>query len=1359
MEAAPERASRPDAREIEPDDLTPRERPAPAPELDLEAAPERASTPAPETEALHNKLTLKEKATLAKHYGRKAYDAVAQNKFAQDFAKAVANGLRAVPKVLRAIISRIQKAVLSGAVVITTTGVTPVPADVRSMLDNGTGADVSIAQVNLVPAEVRDSMSDTAQNTYDVVAPAAVAAGKAFMIADKPTGKLYIFDANGMFLTETTAIYGSQIGDVLPQARLDVRSYDAIEDSQSPLRVTPSGLFSFSVRENAKYPGGLILGLAAPGKERPVGIGERGGSGVYVALHGNTVTTEERRRAFETPTAADNKQSMGCVVLSPEFFTDTIAGNIDVFADAVIAIVPDQVAGTEFASRLQDDLSGVLSSPYVGARTGRDYAAEDLVADQPSHNKPIRTAIREFFLAPVAARLSALYRGSLRGKQGEYTASVKERIRSKYSGVEDIYQPEMDRQIMEQFGIDVSQLPPEANLAKVFKLFESSKNGRQLLVMRNHVYKITDKLKELGVGPQDIGMYLWARGVKDRNALIGKRDSGNPDNGAGMTNAEATEIIQTLQEKDNGELFPKLQEIAKMHDALVDLNLKMRVDAGILSKKQAAAFKKTQPYYASLKGWAEAEDMQSFGEMNSVEDALNLNEGLFGKQGGARNKKTQTRLGVKPKEFLKSQGRTSMPFNPLFNLFADTANVVANATQNEVGRKLLQINREYPEAHEGTIRVYNEAEGKKKFKISDDLTTPEGSWGKVDLPSEVRNGNMMLVKENGENFFVEFANTDSGQALKRAFSNMQPAYFKNIIGRGLARGTQAFKSALTRYNPSYIPVAYVRDTMDALVTAKVVQGLTNSPAQDKKLAGKIASHVMPVFGTPHVRTSLVKWLRGKPPTNEMEAVLHKQLEDMIYYGGSVGHANVMAVEDYAKQIERKIKAQGSGSPVLKGVQAVEVVGAALDGAAQFVDLQARFATYLAAIQEGVSKEDAAILALDSSLDLTQRGSLSQYLDLAIPFFSPAVGGTAKIGRFLASKSGRKAVGAMMLIGSLLSLWNQWMGGEDDDGDGESNYDEIAEYVKQSNLIIFYGSGVEDYARIPTGFMVGLPNYIGTLMSETGVKAAKDPARTPALLTEALGRAGAGTIAATSPIRSFYGVFGIAQPAVDLVRNENFFGDPIYNEASQYDNRINAELGRAGTNQFWKDLARGISDLTGGTSVKDGKIGLQPEMYRYLFQSYATIGPGDFLSRATRVATDYNPDQTLAQQLPVIRRFTSAPTDYNTMSEFYENTEESTSAPSMEAIMSEVRDGNLRTVWEEYAGTRNEYRTDPGYIDAYADAKSELDSIYRERRERLDSARSPEQREAVLELYEPRVRGVQLRANRQFNAIRQRYERR
>lgn len=871
----------------------------------------------------------------------------------------------------------------------------------------------------------------------------------------------------------------------------------------------------------------------------------------------------------------------------------------------------------------------------------------------------------------------------------------------------------------------LTQLPPNLNVARKFELLESRKIGGQMRLNRWYLQPIEDKIKELGLDPKDVGMYLWARSAPARNALV--RERNGEENGSGMSDAQAQAKLDQFETEGLG---PALREVAKMHDALVDYIGNQRVKAGLLSRADWKAMRKAQPFYTPLKGYALNGDMQVDGEPNphSAEE-----------RGIAESNGTRIR------EVLTARGRESMPFNPLFNLMSDAQFAIARIEQNKVKEAFLNNVLSDPKSHEGLVTVYTP---KKETHPSGLVTMPKiGPNGPVNMNqiAAQKNSDLMIVKKDGKPYFLQFARTPAGNALYRAFANMTPPELSKFMRRA-TEVSNTIKSFKTRYNPVYIgSTAWMRDFNEAILTAYTAQGIKGGPAAGKKLGKRTAKYIASLSG---MRT-ISNYLKGTDPTTAEDEVLTLLFDQFLEDGGAVGHAQILDAETYAqdtaKSIERYAAAK-RGNPTAAALMAKDMTANALDTASQLIDLQARFATYRAALEEGIDREDAAALALDSSLNMTRRGELAPYLDVMAFFYSPTAEGLRKLlsqGRY--STIARKLFTKVVIGGALLYLFNRFgPGAGDDDEDGRPNILDVGNVTAQTRVILRYGSGVNDYVAIPVAFSMGFFNYAGGQImaailgdispEEAGVNIVggftdmASPIKTE------------GTEGLTSIVNFI--VPDPAQPVWDLIVNRNAFGSPIY-KAQGYSTTPKSELGREETGEGWKFIAQGIHALTGGNTSVEKWGSMQPEQYRYIVEQLLGGAYGVGRDTVNLAIGEAKPGQTTLQRLPIIKTFFGKGGEYAPMNNFYEDYDD------LNAIYATYKKSDENPeAWEE---NEDMYPTqaDPRVMEAFGEALSQIRTINKEAREGAYGA-PQDKYDALNEVYKDfnRVYNEVKRENRQ-----------
>jgi hypothetical protein len=995
---------------------------------------------------------------------------------------------------------------------------------------------------------------------------------------------------------------------------------------------------------------------------------------------------------------------------------------------------------------LANTTGNAKSDKLIVGLEGTAFSLEEQLRDNP--NRPREDTVG------LMARMQQV------GKQLKEAQSTA--IRKLFYDYQDIV--DEDARLAELYGVD--QLPNNMALSHRTELLKAKRSAAHNKIDRDYIQPIIERIAELQLDPQDIGMYLWARSAKDRNALVRSRNAEYPDAGSGMTDAEANAILKDYALRG---LEPQLREIAKMHDRLVDYMLNVRVKAGLLTRKQANEQRAAQPFYAALKGYAVEGDMQAVG------DPYAHNEAEY-----------RSNLGVRRTEYSKAGGRKSMPHNPLQMLFVDAHNVVQRASMNQVGERLVANMINDPEAYEGVARYYTDTDPKIRRRPSDNIEYPDGMQIRENMAANA--SDYLIVKHKGTTYYVEFDNTDAGKALRRAFSNMQPQALEGFEKVRVVTAN-ALKSMLTRYSPPYLPKAYFRDTQDAVANAYTAQTDKASPAFGKKLGALVAAYATPASRTGRlIDGAITRHLAGLSPETRLAGSLVREkafgkesnaqdmadmmllLEQMMEDGGSPGHAIVHDLEALTLNTEKQLKQLQrlkDKDPRAYALAAPKAVLATLDATSQFIDLRARMATYVAALEVGIDREGAARLALNSSLNLTRRGEWARTLDSVFFFWSPAMESARRFKRMtFNSSNGRKVILAQMAIGAMLQVWNMMRGGEDDDEDGRPNYMDIPDTTKYMNLIIRTGSGTDDYVAMPVGFMLAFPTFVGQKMTEAAYGAITDNAAAISMI-DALKSVGAGAVSIFAPVKPTAGeastaatafVPNIGKPFADVMINRNYFDTPIYTEAFSSD-RAASSLGREETGRIYKWLATSLNNITGGSGTIGGGTSFQPESFRYLFEAYAGGLYRTVEDTVTFITDDRNDDKPLQQRLPIVRAYVGKGGEYAAMNQFFKNTEDTFAAPfvldqpNMGAIVRQQKHEP-----EQFEESRKKYplRTNEEIIEAYKVAKSELDRIGREQREELAEVDDRDTRINILDGYRAQKNEVYKEYNRKFNEVAQRY---
>ena len=344
--------------------------------IDEQVTQQVAALPAPQIDRLE------------KHYGEKRDSAEFLRKVQEDITKYVTQGAEAVAGAIRSIIKAMAEGVLAMGIVFNPN----ITKDAFTLNVEKTFQQ-TIEVTQAVPAAAKAQMSPTAQNVYEAMAPVAMKSGKWFMVADKPNGMLHIFKEDGSHALSDPTLYGKDTGDVM----------EAVSSLEGGAKVTPAGKFTLKARPST-YAGGQELIL----------VESKDYTG-YIAIHAADTSTpsENRLGRLDTPTAADNRVSYGCINTKHDTFINDIAPNIANLDGGMVFVVPDAqeqaaqmfAAETRTETRTEDGqgAKGVAAAPVVGKEENMLFG-KDRVAINPYTAVELTADIQNFIRAEITDR-------------------------------------------------------------------------------------------------------------------------------------------------------------------------------------------------------------------------------------------------------------------------------------------------------------------------------------------------------------------------------------------------------------------------------------------------------------------------------------------------------------------------------------------------------------------------------------------------------------------------------------------------------------------------------------------------------------------------------------------------------------------------------------------------------------------------------------------------------------------------------------------------------------------------------------------------------------------------------------------
>lgn len=297
------------------------------------------------------KLTEGQTARLERHYGFKRDTQEFLTKLHDDIALYAAKGAAAVNAAIRDIVKAVYTAVLATAVVFNPT-----------YMNKAEAYAISVPQEFSVTREVRatapeaaaSKMSAAAKEAYATLVPALKAELKAknklLIMADKPSGRIFVFTPDGELVMEKKSLFGLAKGDF----------YKGNNDLPAN-RVTPAGLHNIVMVDAAK--GGAAAKTAGEYDFGKVfGIVDKN-PGVLTIMHSvwlHESDAAKRAAALKSESAADSRYSFGCINVDKATYKNLIDNHGEQMDGAKLFVVPDE------QSRVQDFVSGAVAQNKTG---------------------------------------------------------------------------------------------------------------------------------------------------------------------------------------------------------------------------------------------------------------------------------------------------------------------------------------------------------------------------------------------------------------------------------------------------------------------------------------------------------------------------------------------------------------------------------------------------------------------------------------------------------------------------------------------------------------------------------------------------------------------------------------------------------------------------------------------------------------------------------------------------------------------------------------------------------------------------------------------------------------------------------
>lgn len=788
---------------------------------------------------------------------------------------------------------------------------------------------------------------------------------------------------------------------------------------------------------------------------------------------------------------------------------------------------------------------------------------------------------------------------------------------------------------------------------------------------------LAKKIADSGYSLDEVDEFLILRHAIERNQKIAARDNQrdveiNPGSGKLKTGQTLTNSFVKRKMKERYDMdwddatgtwtggnarAKRLMDVAADVDAIVNDTIGFTVEGGLLDNDSAEAIRTAYKYYAPLRG-------------KDIEDDY-AETAIIGSS-----------ISTKGKEFLRAMGRESAAQSPLGHVLLNAERAMARGVKNkQFGERLVDLIRNNPD--EDFWRVispedprYMRAFEKKFTYVGNDKDLQGQAFNEIPKGADKKDyiqkivlkrdnlgpgfdQDLIGIKLDGKQVYVELAD----KRLRDAILGMDGGTADNII-RKFGVVNRFLSMVNTSLNPEFVIGNFSRDVQTAVFNILGEQDMSMGKAKDQKLVAKVLKDVIPSMGTFYKGSRRYSTKDGTFKGNlfGMSPKDQADFKEFMEAGAKADWFHSRSPEDQFKTVQSMIE---MANGTFKGnfqrrfqnvMQFVEDSNAAVENAVRLSTFKASRDELLnAGVPRSEAVAQAASLAKNLTINFNRKGNAGDLINAIYLFFNASVQGTANFARGLfgpkmnpfspeASRVKQGAVTSLIMFGALSALRAEEES-EENPETGRSYYSEIPNYIKERNIVVMAEDG-KDYYTIPLPYGYNVFHVLGQNVFEMS-NGHMSPMKATSNITSAF-------LGSFSPVEFSSPAPTITQPFVEIAKNENFFGSPIYRENFPTGTQVpESQLSMSTTKTPFRWMANLANSLTGGNEQEPGAVDISPDVLEHLAE-FMFGGAGSFFTRNLNAIEKWQKGEDLeVREMPFIRRIKGEPNERASMSDFYE----------------------------------------------------------------------------------------------------------
>lgn len=832
-------------------------------------------------------------------------------------------------------------------------------------------------------------------------------------------------------------------------------------------------------------------------------------------------------------------------------------------------------------------------------------------------------------------------------------------------------------------------------------------------------------LKEGGISIGEFEQYLYALHAPERNARLReitpvKRDEdGNEilqdsSFGSGMSDDLAEEIISRVQSDPRYASFVRYEEMVR---GIINDTNQLRIESGLSPdfdllpmtvEKEDGTVVTLSPYekYVPLRGFADESSVEG-----ELEDEFRARIGQGFK--------------IKGREDMRAMGRTSEASDILPHIMLQNSEAVVRAEKNKVGLSFLELIEENPEimAQYGVEII---EPGKKPMRK---VVSSKGVIKSMVDPMYKNRDDVFVVKREGIEIPISINNRMLQKALitNKSADSAANSKFVTLLGR-LNRFVASMN---TVYNPEFALVNFPRDIQQALlnVSQYEIDGIKTKILKDALPAAK---NVFAILRNPETQNDWSRW--------------YKEFREDG--GNTSGFYGAFSVDEQIRKIDR-IAADQGGSATGRAKLAFESIKKLLEDYNGAFENAVRLSVYKNLVEAGASRQKAAFIAKNITVNFDQRGEFGPVMNSLYLFYNASVQGTMTLLSAAArSKKVRRALGGLVMFGFIQDQINSMMSekGEDD----EPLYDKLPDYKLENNIVLMDSFGLTDkgYIAIPLAYGANSFVNLGRAISRNlrgGYTTSEAATSMVTTFIDAFNPVGG-----TESFLNFV-VPTALDPVVALSLNLDYSGRRIYPESFPGSiPKANSQTYFSSTSPAAISVAQFLNEWTGGSEYVPGYISIKPDAMEYVYD-YILGATGATARRVVDSAMNDVPkllagdlENIEINNVPVLRKVYGNVSERMSFEDYFDKVNHVlTRGEELKFAMREGDPEKVRAVRKKYA---DELKIYPA-IKSLANRRNKLASELRKIRE--NEKMPPEQKRRRQEILQKQIEEITNRVDKLY----------